>query len=93
MQFCKTALDNDIYYAMFFIKIGQLYLMQKKKSGDIGAFARGLQIDKWNKYILKEWNVLEFRRKPVIPFLPRENKLNIMLGKWTWKYSKKNDKK
>lgn len=93
MQLCKMAVDSDIPDAMFFRNIGKLYLMQKNKRGAIGAFARGLQIDKGNKYILKEWKVLGFRRRPVIPFLPRENKLNIMLGKWSWKYSKKNDKK
>lgn len=88
MQYCKKAVESDIPDAMFFRNIGKLYLMQRNKRSAIGAFARGLQIDKGNKYILKEWKVLGFRRKPIIPFLPRENALNKLLGKWTWKMSK-----
>lgn len=89
MKMCKMAVDSGVPDAMFYRNIGKLYLLQKNKRAALGAFATGLQIDKGNKAILTEWKVLGFRRKPVIPFLSRENKLNIFLGKLTWKYMNK----
>ena len=88
LQMCKKAVDSDIPDAMFFRNIGRLYLLQRNKRAAVGAFARGLQIDKGNRAILKEWKALGFRRKPVIGFLARDNKLNVMLGKLTWKLAK-----
>jgi tetratricopeptide (TPR) repeat protein len=85
IQLCKKAIDSDVPDAMFYRNLGKLYLLQKNKRSAIGAFAKGLQIDKGNKYIMREWKVMGFRRKPVIPFLSRENKLNIFLGKLTYK--------
>jgi len=89
LQMCKKAVDSDVPDALFYRNMGKVYLFKKDKRSAIGVFAKGLQIDKGNKYILKEWKVLGFRRKPVIPFLSRDNKLNIILGKWTWKSANK----
>ncbi|MCC7459727.1 MAG: hypothetical protein IT286_00360 [Proteobacteria bacterium] len=93
MQHCKKAIESDVPDAFFYRNIGKLFLLQKNKRSAIGAFAKGLQIDKGNKYILREWKTLGFRRKPVIGFLSRENKLNILLGKWTWKMAQSKNKK
>lgn len=93
LQLCKKAIESDVPDAMFYRNIGKLYLLQKNKRSAIGAFAKGLQIDKGNRYILKEWKVLGFRRKPIIPFLSRDNALNKFLGKLTWKVANKNEKK
>ena len=88
MQFCKKAIDSDVPDALFYRNIGKLFLLQKNKRSAMGAFAKGLQIDKGNKYILKEWKALGFRRKPVIGFLSRDHFLNKLLGKWTYKNKK-----
>ena len=58
LQLCKKAIESDVPDALFYRNIGKLYLMQKNKRSAIGAFAKGLQIDKGNKYILKEWKIL-----------------------------------
>jgi hypothetical protein len=51
----------------------------------VGAFAKGLQIDKNNRAILEEWKSLGFRRKVPFSFLDRSHWLNKTLGKFTWK--------
>ena len=89
IQLCKKAIDSDVPDAMFYRNIGKLYLMQKNKRGAIGAFAKGLQIDKGNNYILKEWKVLGFRRSPLIKFLGRDHPINKFFGKITWKMAQK----
>jgi tetratricopeptide (TPR) repeat protein len=88
MQFCKKAIESDVPDALFYRNMGKLYLLQKNKRSAIGTFAKGLQIEKGNKYILKEWKVLGFRRRPVIGFLSREHPLNKLLGRWTYKNNK-----
>lgn len=90
LQLCMKAIASDIPDALFYRNLGKIYLLKKDKRSAIGAFAKGLQIDKGNKYILKEWKVLGFRRRPVIPFLSRDNALNKLLGKLTWKNENKN---
>lgn len=93
VQLCKKAIDSDIPDAMFYRNIGKLYLMQKNKRAAIGAFSKGLQIDKGNRYILKEWKVLGFRRTPFLKFLPREHGLNKFFGRLTWNMAQKKAQK
>ncbi|MCB1197833.1 MAG: hypothetical protein KDK51_05625 [Deltaproteobacteria bacterium] len=90
LKHCKMATDTGEPDALFYRNLGKLYLLQKNKRSAIGAFAKGLQIEKTNSAILKEWSVLGFRRKPFFNFLPRDNFLNKTIGKITWKFSKHN---
>jgi len=90
---CKRAVDSGEPDPYFFRNMGKLYLLQRNKKAAIGAFAKGLQIDKTNAPILREWKVLGFRRKPFLSFLSRDHFLNKNIGKLTWKYSKHNAKK
>ncbi|MEZ4704173.1 MAG: hypothetical protein R3A11_03085 [Bdellovibrionota bacterium] len=85
LEYCKRAVASDIPDVMFFRNLGKLYLLKNDKRSAIGAFARGLQIEKNNRAILAEWKTLGFRRKPFLGFLPRDHFLNVMIGKWTWK--------
>ncbi|MCB0272762.1 MAG: hypothetical protein KDD46_07095 [Bdellovibrionales bacterium] len=89
LRHCKMAVDSGVPDALFYRNIGKLYLLQKNKRAAIGAFARGLQIEKSNSSILKEWSALGFRRKPFFGFLSRDHFLNQLMGKITWKFKKK----
>jgi Flp pilus assembly protein TadD len=82
---CKMAIDSGEPDPLFYRNMGKLYLIQNNKRSAIGAFARGLQIDPSNREILREWKVLGFRRKPFFSFLSRDNPLNVLIGKYTWK--------
>lgn len=93
LRMCKKAIQEGEPDPLFFRNIGKLYILQNNKRAAIGAFARGLQIDEFNREILREWSILGFRRRPVIPFLPREFFLNKWLGLLTWKFSPKNPNK
>lgn len=87
LEFCHKAIQSNIPDVMFFRNIGKVYLQQNNKRAAIGAFAKGLQIDKTNKYIMNEWKALGFRRKPFLGFLDRSHFLNVFVGKLTWKYT------
>ncbi len=84
MELCRKAVDSNVPDVMFFRNIGKCYLLLRNKRAAVGAFARGLQIEKGSRAILDEWKVLGFRRKVAFPFLDRSNFLNKMMGKFTW---------
>jgi len=90
MEHCKKAVNSGEPDPLFFRNLGKLYLLQRNKKAAIGAFAKGLQIDKTNASILREWKTLGFRRKPFFSFLSRDHILNKTIGKITWKNSKHN---
>ncbi len=89
LEFCRMAIDSQIPDALFYRNIGVVYLLQNNKRAAIGAFAKGLQIDKGNRKILNEWSKLGFRRKPTLRFLSRDHWLNKKLGQWTYKKNTK----
>jgi len=88
MELCRKAIDSNIPDATFFRNMGKLYLLQNNKRAAIGAFSKGLQIDKTNRQILSEWKQLGFRRKPFFGFLSRDNWFNKKIGMMTWKSKK-----
>lgn len=85
LDFCKKAILSNIPDALFYRNIGQVYLKFNNKHLAVTAFQKGLSIDKGNSQILKLWRTIGIRRKPFLKFLPRENFLNKMLGKMTWR--------
>ncbi len=84
LDLCRKAIDSHIPDVFFFRNIGKVYLLANNKRAAIGAFAKGLQIDKTNRDILNEWKVLGFRRRVVISFLDRSHWVNKNIGKFTW---------
>ena len=84
LEYCKKAIDSQIPDAMFYRNIGKLYLLQNNKRAAIGAFSRGLQIDKTNRAILNELKTVGFRRKVFFSSVDRSHWLNKQMGKFTW---------
>ncbi len=93
LELCMKAINTDQIDPMFYHNIAMLYVKIGKKREAVGAFKKGLQIDRSNTKIYEAWkNNLGIRRNPAIPFLPRGNFLNKMIGKWTYKRIKKQGK-
>jgi hypothetical protein len=93
LDLCRKAVESNVPDAMFYRNIGKLYLLQHNKRGAIGAFSKGLQIDKGNRWILAEWRALGFRRRPFFSFLDRGHWVNVTVGKFTWYLAHRNEKK
>jgi len=84
LDYARKGIDSNIPDALFFRNIGVIYLQLHNKRAAIGAFAKGLQIDKTNRQILNEWMALGFRRKVFFSFLNRSHWANKYIGKFTW---------
>lgn len=89
---CDKAIKSNVPDAMFYRNIGKVYLLMGNKRAAIGAFAKGLQLDKNNRGILNEWKALGFRRKPFFGGMDRDHWLNVKMGKFTWWLQHRNDK-
>ncbi|MFH1017415.1 MAG: hypothetical protein V1798_04425 [Pseudomonadota bacterium] len=92
LELCRKAIDSNIPDALFYRNVGKLYLLQGNKRAAIGAFSKGLQIDKGNRAILSEWKALGFRRRPFFSFLDRSQWANRYMGKFTWWIAHRKDR-
>jgi tetratricopeptide (TPR) repeat protein len=92
LDYCRKAVEGEVPDAMFYRNMGKVYLLLNNKRAAIGAFAKGLQIDKGNRPILNEWKELGFRRKVQFGFLDRSHPLNKYFGKFTYWLRHRNKK-
>lgn len=93
IELCMKAINSAEPDPNFFLNIGLLYLKLNRRREAVGAFKRGLQIDRSNRKIHDVWKEkLGWRRPPAIPFLARENFLNKLIGKMTFARQKKSGK-
>lgn len=77
---CESAVKKEFYSPTFYYNLGKVYLAGGHKRKAVHAFYNGLKIDKNHKGIMEELSQIGVRRSPVIPFLPRKNVLNKILG-------------
>ena len=86
---CLMALESlkegvqfgqEVFYPVFYLNLGRAYLAAGKKEKALGAFHRGIQIDREDKDLIWEIRKLGTRRKPVVSFLGRANPINKYIG-------------
>ena len=93
LELCQQAIKTSVIDPHFFLNIAMIYIKLGRKREAVGAFKKGLQIDRSNKKIHETWkNTLGIRRKPAIGFLDRSNPINKFLGKSSWKRLQKKGK-
>lgn len=85
--FCKEAIQKSPKKADYYRSLAEVYMSQRNKGAAIETLKRGLKVDRTNKGILKELKKFGIRQSPPIPFLPRSNPLNKLLGKLRAKLS------
>ncbi|MFH1262416.1 MAG: hypothetical protein V1495_03090 [Pseudomonadota bacterium] len=90
VELCRKAVEGEVPDALFYRNLGKAFLLMNNKRAAIGAFAKGLQIDKGNRHILNEWKMLGFRRRVLFSFLDRDHPLNKWIGKLTWYLTHRN---
>lgn len=77
MQAFKMAPDNPVVC----VNLGRIMLAKGKRKEARELFARAYDLDNTNSAAALELAAMGVRRPPVIAFLPRENPINIFLGK------------
>ena len=80
ISLCERALQVESQNIENYLNLGKVYLRAGLKIKAIETFRKGLNIDSKNPDIIAELQLLGLRKKPVIPYLPRDNFLNKYLG-------------
>ena len=75
-----TPFGTEFFFPVFYLNLGRAYLQDNRKNEAISAFRQGLENEPQNRDLLWEMKRLGRRKKPVIPFLPRDNPLNKYAG-------------
>ena len=88
LQLCLGALQKDPDNAEVCLALGRLYLVGKRRMAAINILQKGFRLG-GSAEIGRLLQSMGTRKRPVIPFLPRENPLNVtagrILAKWGWR--------
>ena len=85
-EICFRALARDRRSPDVFLALARVYAMGNSRKKAIEAVDRGLAISPRHPGLLALRTDLGVRRSPPIPFLPRENRWNVWLGRMAGKY-------
>jgi tetratricopeptide (TPR) repeat protein len=80
ISLCLMAAEKEFYNPDIYLNLGRIFLLNGQKSVAIKAFRKGLKYDSSHNALRQEVKVLGVRRRPVVPFLPRQNFVNRFLG-------------
>jgi len=80
-DFCRQAIALEFFNADLFWNYGRVLLLSDRRRDAFAAFVKGLSVQKNHQEIIRELGRMGWRRPPVLSFLPRENPVNVALGK------------
>lgn len=80
ISLCLMAAEKEFYNPEIYLNLGRIFLLNGQKSVAVRAFRKGLKIDGSNFALLGEMKRMGLRKKPVLPFLPRQSMVNKYLG-------------
>lgn len=81
VRYCREAANLEAYNADIQCNLGRVLLAAGIRKEAYRAFIAGLKMDPGHAGIVRELKQMGIRRRPVLPFLARDNRLNIMLGR------------
>jgi tetratricopeptide (TPR) repeat protein len=89
IDMCTEALRRDPNEALCYLNLSKAYLTEGDRYQCVRTLHRGLKIRTPHKdHLMGFYRIIGLRRKPVLPFLSRNNPLNQLLGRLTWKLKK-----
>ncbi len=85
INLCRQAAAEEVFDARVFEQLARAELHLKHRRQACTAIQRGLRIDPGNMLLRTLRKRMGTRRQPVLTFLSRENPLNRMLGRITYR--------
>ena len=81
VDLCKKAIELQFYHPEHYANLARVYMAAENRKKALATVEQGLKVMPEDESLLKLRTELGLRRKPPIPFLPRGNPLNVMLGR------------
>ena len=97
VKICENAIKHldksmpfgsEFFYPAFYLNLGRAHLKNNNIKDAVTALHTGLSIDSNNRDIIWELKKMGVRKKPVVPFLGRNNPINKYIGKLRSKVTK-----
>ncbi len=89
LERCLEAMRKDPSEALCYLNAAKAYIANNNRYQAIRALAKGLKIHSPNLSRLRNYcKIMGIRRKPFVRFLSRDNPVNNLMGRITWKIKK-----
>ena len=80
IDLCDRAISLEFYNGDHYANLARVYLMMGKRKKAVDAAERGLKVAPGHAYLQQVRESLGIRSRPAVPFLDRENPINVSLG-------------
>lgn len=80
-EYCTFGIEKDRFNADAYFNLARVSIAGRSRRKAVEALERGLAVDPRHKGLRDLQQQLGVRHSPVIPFLHRDNPLNVSLGK------------
>jgi len=80
LRLCRHAVKRD-YQPENYLNLARTHMLVGDRKGAVRAVGTGLKIDPSYPRLRELWQELGVRKRPVVPFLSRDNVLNRILGR------------
>ena len=81
LALCRHATQLEFYRGENYWNLARAYLLSDNRAAAVRAVKQGLSVDPKDKRLRRLYRELGIRRTPILPFLPREHRVNILLGR------------
>ena len=81
LKICLEALSSDRRNPEAYLCLARVYLLAGSRRSAIDVLAQGIRLCGKHRGLSELRNGLGIRQRPPIPFLPRENTINVALGR------------
>lgn len=81
LRLCQHAVKLEFFQPENYLNLARTYLLAENRRKAYEAVSKGLQMDRGHKGLRTLLQRMGARRKPVLPFLSRNNLVNRILGR------------
>jgi hypothetical protein len=81
VRFCREAVAKEGYNPDLLWNLGRALLAANRRGEAHAALTKGLRLQRDHRGIIFELKNMGVRRRPFLPFLGRDNPLNVLIGR------------
>lgn len=81
LKLCKHAIKLDPEEPDNYLNLARVEMLRDNRRSAIRALHRGLRVRPGHPRLVDFKRAIGYRRRPVLPFLSRDNRLNVWLGR------------
>jgi tetratricopeptide (TPR) repeat protein len=89
LALCRKAAEEEFYQPDVWRNLGRLEMEAGNRPEAHAAFVRALRLAPRDSELRRLLVVLGMRRTPIVPFLSRSNRVNVFLGRLTYRGKKR----